>query len=176
MNKMLIVLLLFFSALQPCQASPPPQDVITGFLTEYTENKPTGTVIQVEINILKINTGIYWALKQVTIMSGKYDQSILLIATDLNSDNSEKETGSLFLRDIKWEPGKSFSCTFLPDEAHGINFHAKKIPNTRFGWDVICNGKVKLAGSMKSVPWEWKYSKEIELKFNKVRLANLYRN
>lgn len=173
MKKIIVVMLFFLGTCQSVLASSLPQDVITGFLTEYADGKPTGRTIQIEINIMKFNKQITWQLDQVTINSDSYDKSTDFQITKATSEGSD--SGLLYLENINWMPGKSLNCLFRPDGNLEINLSAKKTPNTKYGWDIVCKGKINLAGSPNAVPWEWKYSKEIDLKYNKVRLVNLYR-
>lgn len=176
MKKIITIVLFFLCGFQVCLSDPPPQDTIAGFLTEYTDGKPTGRIIELWITVIKMDKGIYWSLEQTTIDSSDDEKSLLLRPTVLTSDNSKEIAGLLYLSDIHWTPNENFSCIFLPDGNKGIKLEAKKIPQTKCQWDVRCKGQINLAGNPKVVPWEWKFSKEVNLKYNKVRVGYLYRD
>ena len=166
-----LILSCVFSCFSPCFSKPIPQDVISTFLTEYTDGKPTGTIIQLEINILKPDKKTKWVLKQVTFSSSDIERNTNV---QMMQTSSEENTDAPYLNKINWEPSRSFECSYLPDGWHKIKFEAKKVSGTKNVWDVICKGEIKLTGSSSSVPWEWKSSKEIDLKYSKIKLVNLY--
>jgi hypothetical protein len=172
MKKLIIGLMVCLCVAGLCRASSISEDTIPVFLTEYVDGKPTGAVIQLELHIMKLREKTTWTLSQINIDSDKYGRVTTLQAL---KTTSEEDTDWPWLNDINWQPGKFLKCVFRPSGTYDINFNAVKNSNTRFGWDVKCEGKIKVHGTANTYErWEWRQIREVDLKYPKVIFVNLY--
>ena len=149
-----------------------PQDRIGVFLTEYIDGKPSGSIMKLEINILELNKVVKWYLTQTMVHTVDNDKSSWL---QVINASSEEKSDWPFLRNIDWHPGKSLYCVFYP--GGGSQKIQLKVEKIDVGWNVSGVGKVKGPLTLgKYELWEWKGSREVKLKFNKLYLESFYEN
>jgi hypothetical protein len=171
MKKIILLVILVLMSFGLCNGESPKQDRIMVFLTEYINGKITGRVLQLEISVMDAGKNPIWTLNEIEI---NYDESNGTTFMHSNIENNKDRIKLPWMKDIKWTPGKSLSCFFLPDGTNYIEFNATKKPNDEFGWDIKCLGKIRIRGAVvENQKWEWKSSKEVELKSKKLKILEL---
>lgn len=155
--------------------------VISDTIPFFAEIKIDGRIMEdrsylyVEIILLKEEGGsnIEWYLNEVWL--DEKDLRKIVIIHVIHSRSNDKFSSPL-LSDIKWNPGKSLECKYH-HFYEPLNLKATKKGKGKYDWEVYGSCRYKLRPDDPNDVehfLEIKSVKEIKLKYNKMRMLNLY--
>jgi hypothetical protein len=147
------------------------KDEIHKFLIEYSDGKPTGTTLYIEITIYKIDSKVKWIYNET-----RFDQNVESddISIDSKQSRSNDDYSEPILKDVVWSPGKKLQCKWMI-MSEGLNLVAVKDEKKEFDWNLTSSGMV-IINSNTQHKIEYRSAKKVDLKRSVLRLVNLYFN
>lgn len=146
-------------------------DTIPMFLNKYIDGKKTGEVIYLEISVYIFKNKTKWFLNQVEFSTNDIDKITVI---QVMSSHSDTEISTPVLKEVKWEKGKYFECIY--NYGWPIKIKMRKVNGTKYGWEIEAKGQYEVeANGIKHII-EYKGTKELNLKYKKIKMVNLYYN
>jgi hypothetical protein len=168
--KRILLIVLFLIANTVLFGFETKRDVITQFLTEYIDGKPTGGMKYIEITLDNINNKIFWFYTEIYFNSIDYEKSTRVSVIQSRSDDNFSIP---VLSDVKWKPGEKLTCKIDCAKDCFELIAIKKDKTRQFDWSVSGGGKFR-QGNGETHVFEWRGSKDYQLLFSKLKLEALY--